>query len=479
MVMTGLRDSSEVIVDPPAGAVIARPPDPELLDLGLAAEREFSLWQSEFRWLLRHPAVAPVGESAEPEKALTLGAIAGQQAARFPLVSGDAQWLRERSMTVVARRLAPFLAAGGHVGLDLSELARGEAAPAVRSEQLQLVTEGLRTALPRILAGYGLEPARLTLSANADHPGLAGLLALRRCAALGRPRIVARVPDALMLAQRGTGSGDPQQPAVDQARLWRGLTGLAWREPGIRLVFQHTTRPTCALAGGERGDAILPVGQFEVRADSAWLSLGLRLDALQAPSMRAGSEELRRVLRSLLRLADNLVEQIDWPTPELAQDAIVNRRLALHVTGIGNLVDRRNLDPAAFSTVRLVVRGMRMLRALMLRESNRLARERGPFPGLELRGLEASLTRCFGDERARRLLRQAGTRHRHLLVVSPYSVFPEDGARRPLPAYLHLLPALRWADTIGMHGEGVVRRLPLPAFQRLLQMTWAIARNRP
>jgi hypothetical protein len=142
-------------------------------------------------------------------------------------------------------------------------------------------------------------------------------------------------------------------------------------------------------------------------------------------------------------------------------------------------VDRWSLDPAAFSTVSLAVRWIGLVRRLMLRESNALARERGPFPGLELRDLASTLSRSFGDERARRLLRQAGLRHRHLLTLSPYSVFPADAPRRPLTDYLHLLPVIRWADTIAMHGDGLARALPVAAFRRVLRMTWAIAHNRP
>ena len=52
-------------------------------------------------------------------------------------------------------------------------------------------------------------------------------------------------------------------------------------------------------------------------------------------------------------------------------------------------------------------------------------------------------------------------------------------ARRPLPAYLHLLPVTRFADTIAMHGDGIVRALPPQTFRRLLRLTWAIAHNRP
>lgn len=451
-------------------------PDPELLEIGVAAEGEDRAWRAEFAWLLRHPALAPVLDSPEPGEPLTLRTMAGQHATRFPIVSGDVEWLRERSMTVVARRLAPHLAAGAQASLDVSTVARGEPPPALRREQMQLVAAGLRATLPGALGRYGVGARGLVLSVGADHPGIGALLGLRECAALGRPRVIVRVPDSLMQSL-----GRSEASASDGAtRLWQGLTALAHREPGIRLVLERTTRPACTLAWGERADAVLPVSRFEARAETAWLTLAIRLDALALSTcLGDGLRELRRLLRAALRLADDVVEQIDWATPELAQDALVNRRLAVHVTGLGDLVDCWRLDPAAFGTVKLAVRCLALVRRLMVRESNVLARQRGPFPGLELRELARSLARNVGEERAGRLLRQAGLRHRHLLVLSPWSVFPERAPRRPLAAYLHLLPAIRAADTIALHGDGVGRALSPAAFRRLLQMTWAIGRNRP
>lgn len=459
-------------------AAARRVVDAELLEAASAAEPGPRTWIAEFRWLLGHAAIAPLA-AAEPDAPLSLAAIAGQYAACFPRVSADEDWLAGRSMVVVARRLAPLLAPGAEVALDLSTVTRGAEAQAPRTEHMRLVASGLEAALPGALGRYGITPGRLTLSASADHPGIGDLLRLRHCAALGRPRIAIRLPDALMLALRGAEAGEPAAWRGDPLPLWQGLTGIGHREPGVHLLLQHTTRPACTLAGAERSDTVLPLGLFEVRADSAWLAVELRLDALPGQSPAEVLAGLRRLLRATLRLADNLVEQADWPSPELGQDALVNRRLALHVTGFGDLVDRWGLDPEEFGTVRLALRWIGLLRRLLLRESNALARERGPFPGLELRELQASLSRSFGAERARRVLRQAGLRHRHLLVLSPYGVFPRGRPRRPLPAYLHLLPVMRYADTIAMHGDGIVRALPPQTFRRLLRLTWAIGHNRP
>ena len=445
-----------------------------VLDLALQAEREPRRWARAFTALLAHPALVALPDAGGTP--VSAGTLAAQFALRFPLVSGDSEWLRERSMVVVARRLAPLLARGAAVALDLSTLARGEACAVTRREQMHDVAAGLADALPQVLRRYGIAPQRLLLSAEADHPGLGDLLRLHGTAALGHPPLVLRLPDRLMQSLQDDRAGDRHREALGR---WQGLTALAQREPGIHLVLQRTTRPSCSLASSERADAVLPASLFETQADSAWLALQLRLDRLVAADMATALTELRELLRSALRFADNLVDQLDWPSPELAQDALVNRRLALHVTGIGGVADRWSLDPTDARSVGLLLRWLGLVRRLLVRESNALARERGPFPGLELRQLTRSLARSLGEERARRVLRRAGLRHRHLLVLSPWDVFPEHAPRWPTASYLQLLPAIRHADTIAMHGDGQARALPASTFRRLLHQTWVIAHNRP
>lgn len=470
--MPPVADSRAAAAASPCGASV---PDADLLQAASAIEADAAFWVAEFAWLLRHPALAGVGAAGSP---LGPHTGAGEHAVRFPAACADAAWLGERSVHALARRIAPLLAGGGEVSVDLSVLAGGERSDTVRREQMRLVTGGLAGLLPAALARFGVAARGVVFSAGADHPGLGELLRLRACAGLGHPPVLLRLPDRLILALRGAESDGCADWPGDPLRMWQGLTSLAHREAGIHLVLQQTTRPACALAASERADAVLPASLFEVRAQTAWPALRLSLEALGADSPAAATRELRRLLAAGLRLADNLVEQVDWPAPELAQDAWVNRRLAVHLTGIGDLVDAWRLDPADFACARLVARWMRLARRLMRRESNALARERGPFPGLDLREIESTLSRSFGGEHARRLLRQAGLRHRHLLVLSPFSLFPQGRPRRPLPSYLHLLPALRWADTIALCGDGMARALPLATYRRLLRMTWAIARNR-
>jgi hypothetical protein len=434
------------------------------------AESQRDFWRDEFHWCLSQYALAPLQDEHGPGEPLRLSAINAQRAYRFPAVSDDREWLKGRSINVLARRVAPAVAAGDAVCVDLTQLTRGVVPAGQNREYLRIVCEALETRLAPALGQYSVTPRRLSFSLRADHPGLTELPRLRNAATLGSPAITIRLPDELL--PRISADDGPQ-------RLWLGVTELAHRDPGVGLVLQGTTRQTCLLAASERSDAVLPRSLFEARADTAWLAVRINLAHLRLSARSDGIMAIRRLLRAALRLADNLVDQMDWGSPELRQDAMLNRRLALHIDGIGDLVDQCRLDPDCVASARLAIRWASVLRRLMLRESNALARERGPFPGLAIGELESSLSTRYGAARAEQLLRQSRLRHRHILVISPYSVFPSEKANFPLPQYLHLLPVMRCADTIGMYGHGVRGALSLPVFRRLLQMTWAIAHNRP
>jgi hypothetical protein len=260
--------------------------------------------------------------------------------------------------------------------------------------------------------------------------------------------------------------------------VWRELSRHSHADPGVDLVLGPTTRPACDLSRGEQGEVVMPLSLFEAGAETAWLALQVDFCGLGPWPDRERFRALRRMLRVGMRLADNLMDHLDWPSIGLRHDAMLNRRLAIHVTGIGDWVDRCGMDPAAFSSLRLVERWLGLMKQLMLRESSALARSRGPFPGLGAQELVRTLAEQYGADAARTFVRQRGLRHRHLLTLSPFALFPEAGARHRLSAYLHLLPVIRRADTIALYGNGLRHGLSLGEYRRLLQMSWAIARNR-
>ena len=66
--------------------------------------------------------------------------------------------------------------------------------------------------------------------------------------------------------------------------------------------------------------------------------------------------------------------------------------------------------------------------------------------------------------------------HRQLLALSPYCVLPRGPAATPARSWLNLLPLIRIADNVTMHGSEVRSLLDRADYERLLRMTWALLR---
>jgi len=160
----------------------------------------------------------------------------------------------------------------------------------------------------------------------------------------------------------------------------------------------------------------------------------------------------------------------------LLEDAVRNRRLAIRLEGLGNLVDAEAGNPAAPATALRLARRLRLLRNLLRRESASLARERGPFPALDTAPIMAALSQRYGEATARRLIGRRLLRHRHLLAGSPLALLPDCNPRYPRAAYLNLLPALAGVDSLAMYGDS--QDLSVTELARTLQLGWAVSVNR-
>ncbi len=412
-------------------------------------ERHPAAWAAAFAALFRHGLVLPGAPGAGSGRRLD-APPADQLASRL---GGEAH--RPDALAPQLRRLAPALAIGTSVALDLPGTAP-DCEAAVR--QLAAATQGVQLA-PWLSVGLaGLDRA-----------------ALRALAAAARPyarRVIARVPNELMRSLAvppAARSADARRAAA----LWDAATAEAWCGRPWEIVLEATTRSCCALAGAERAEAVLPLSLFEVPAESAWLSLRLDVSRLDAREV-----ELGRCAATLLRLADNLLDQQDWPLPAMQLDARLNRRLAIHLVGLGDWASRRGLDPDDPGTLRSLDRVVASLSVALRLASWRLARSRGPFPGLRLHDMAMRLAPHLGSLPARRLLAARALRHRHLVAMSPFACLPSAPAAPEPGRYLALLPVLRHADTVALFGSRAGRRLALGDYRRLLRMSWHIAGGR-
>ncbi len=445
---------------------------PNLVELAASVEPDYRFWRQEFRWLLNEVSINGISRHPEEMQRVMGNKIANQFALKFELQPGYETGLTS-SLLVLAHRLAPLLARDADICIDLSTAIAQLRIAADDESGYGELGQSLSAGLASALRPHDSRPGRITFSFKVEHFGMLGLLVLRRSTALAHPLVLLRLSDSLFMKLL-----DSEAEKAQHLLLWRRLTEIAQRDAGTKLILETTTQPACDLCAVERVGAVMPISCFEVVADSAWLGLNLDVHRLAPGAGGQAISHLRRVLRASLRLADNLVDQLDWSFQCLREDARLNRRLAINLVGIGSLVDLLHLNPAAFSSLHAVSRWVHLLKQLMLRESSVLARTRGPFPGLQVQDLVDSLALSYGTETARSIVKRHSLRHRHLLVLSPAALLPVTCPRYPLSDYLHLLPAMRSADTIAMYGAETAQRLALSDFQRMVQMTWAIARNR-
>ncbi|MGI9291965.1 MAG: hypothetical protein ACR2QG_11925, partial [Gammaproteobacteria bacterium] len=291
-----------------------------------------------------------------------------------------------------------------------------------------------------------------------EHPDLEAIINLRHS-------------DALAVAAVAVRYGIKSNDSHLVSRRWQMLMSQSHHDGRLKLIPHMSLNPISGLHALETGDCVMPTGLFEAGTDTAWLMLELNASRL------VDDVRPRETLAACLRFADNLIDAIDWPRPVLQLDALLNRRVCLHVTGIGDMLLHRGMRPDSIKTFTWLKRWLSFVRRSLLRESRLLAELRGPFPELGANELMEELALRYGTENARQLLKNSFLRHRHVLALSPFSLFPQTTTSHDDGRWLGLVSTLECADALTMYGPDPRQRLSRDDWQRLLQLTGALARS--
>ena len=235
--------------------------------------------------------------------------------------------------------------------------------------------------------------------------------------------------------------------------VWRLLRQTETNGPRFWPVFPAVVRSRCPLLSAERANAVLPETGIAAPLGSAWLPIHLDVCRFADAGGEIREARLERALDACIDLGDGLLDRLTWFDDRQRRDARMNRRLAVLLTGLGDLVERRGENPADLRCLQTLDRLVAGIHEGLWRRSRRLADRNGALPALaagrsdELRRGEGH-RRDHQDWRSRR--RQAVTdvqvRHRNLLAMSPYSLLPRRGAASP--DFGDLLPLLAHADAI-------------------------------
>lgn len=258
-------------------------------------------------------------------------------------------------------------------------------------------------------------------------------------------------------------------------RVWEALWRLRDVVPVVA-TLPAVVAPACALLDDEPADGIALPGLLPAPAQSAWVGRSIDLAAFADARGALRFAALERALRESVEQCDDAHDTAAWQDAALSADSRKNRRLAILVRGWGSLVRRRGEDPGVLTTLRSCEALLDRVRVVLTQRSRELAVERGYCPSLDA---GANRVVEFGAEmeaRWRRALEDCATRHRNLLAMSPWDVFP--GGERADFRYTDLLPLLRLADTVCFRRDVDIGHWNFNEFKGFHERLGAILRRR-
>ncbi len=131
-------------------------------------------------------------------------------------------------------------------------------------------------------------------------------------------------------------------------------------------------------------------------------------------------EPFKQLVRTAVRMLDNVLDVTAWPLPEQQQEAANKRRIGLGYTGLGDALVMLNLRYDTDVARSFAADITRIMRDEAYSASIELARERGAFPLLDAELYLASPHFSFRlPDEIKNRIREHGIRNSHLLSIAP------------------------------------------------------------
>jgi hypothetical protein len=260
---------------------------------------------------------------------------------------------------------------------------------------------------------------------------------------------------------------------------WESLRARL-QDESLTLAFADCVVPQCSLLSAEPATVVkTPLG-LQVPAGSAWVCMRIDLLRFSTHDGKIDEEALRHALETCVDVGETLHELVHWSTPEQRYDAWLNRRLAVMIDGIGDAAACSKETPGSHATLRRLNQLLLDARRTLQSRSRAIALRSERLPAITLSDPSHRLPPgSIRDDWKRRWQRAVGAslvRHRNLLALSPWSLFP---ANRPAdPCYAELLPLLRHADVIAFDKNVSTCHWNTSEFKRFCQRARAVLQQR-
>lgn len=238
----------------------------------------------------------------------------------------------------------------------------------------------------------------------------------------------------------------PQQ----SAEVWQHLWAMRNLAPVSAMLPAAVSSP-CPLLPDEPAGGVLAASLIAVPGDSAWVPLEVDLSKYLDRDGALRLSLLDAALRAAVAKGERGHESTRWPTTAQQADSRLNRRLAILVRGWGDVVAQRQANPEALATLREIQQLASHVVAVLTGASREIAGESGYCPALDVAGARVLRHGREMNARWRRAVGENAVRHRNLLTLSPWDVFP-----RQEPAdfrYINLLPFLKYANSVSFRRD--------------------------
>ena len=262
----------------------------------------------------------------------------------------------------------------------------------------------------------------------------------------------------------------PQQSALVWQRLWE-MRDLA----PITAVFPAVVSSPCPLLPDEAASAVVVPMRSQVPENSAWIPLEVDISKYLGSDGELRVAFLDAALRARVEEGERRHDATNWSSEAQRHDSWLNRRLSIFVRGWGDVIAEREADPSSIAALCDVRAVASHVSATLASASRAIAERNGHCPALDVAGARVLGHGKEMDVRWRRAVADNALRHRNLLTLSPWDVFPRDEPADP--RYLNLLPILACANSVSYRRDVDISHWNVNEFKSFYTRVSAILRR--
>ncbi|MEZ5751895.1 MAG: adenosylcobalamin-dependent ribonucleoside-diphosphate reductase [Paracoccaceae bacterium] len=389
-----------------------------------SVEADPVLWEEKFHAALEDFKFLPAGR-------ILAGAGTGRSVTLFNCfvmgtipdsMGGIFEMLKEAALTMQQ---------GGGIGYDFSTI-RPKGAPvagvaADASGPLSFMD--VWDAMCRTIMSAGSRRGAMMATMRCDHPDIEDFITAKQDSARLRMfNLSVLVTDPFMAAVKADAAWDlvfhGRVYRTVQARdLWNRIMRATYdyAEPGV--IFIDRINAANNLNYCETISATNPCGEQPLPPYGACLLGSINLARLVhdafGPTAHVCQTDLSTLVRTAVRMMDNVVDASRFPLPQQAEEARLKRRIGLGVTGLADALLMCGVRYGSDEAVALTEDWMRRIAREAYLASVDLAREKGAFPLFDAEKFLASGTMQAMDDDVREAVRAHGIRNALLTSIAP------------------------------------------------------------